>query len=125
MRESSPEEIAATESRRTEREKLRARLIQPASAAETVQELEDLSSPIASFIRDRCRVGPECTVEINRLFEAWTDWCRTQGRDHPGTAQSFGRDLRAALPELKTTAVATIACDFTEGASIPSGRPKR
>jgi putative DNA primase/helicase len=86
-----------------DRLKARGHFIQPASAAETVRELEDLSSPIGAFIRDRCRVGPERSVEINRMFEAWCEWCKTQGRDHPGTIQSFGRELRAALPTLKTS----------------------
>lgn len=81
----------------------RGHFIQPASAAEAVRELEDLSSPVGAFIREKCELGPGCTVEINRLFEAWCDWCKTQGRDHPGTAQSFGRDLRAACPGLETS----------------------
>jgi putative DNA primase/helicase len=80
----------------------RGHFVQPTSAAEAVQELDDLSSPIGAFIRDRCRVGPEHTVEINTMFAAWCDWCKTQGRDYPGTAQTFGRELRAALPTLAT-----------------------
>ena len=73
---------------------------QPASAAQAVQEMEDLSSPISAFLRQRCRIGPECIVEAATLFEAWNEWCKSQGRDHPGTVQTFGRDLRAALPAL-------------------------
>jgi putative DNA primase/helicase len=30
-------------------------------------------------------------------------WCQEQGRDKPGTKQTFGRDLRAACPGLKVT----------------------
>jgi putative DNA primase/helicase len=37
------------------------------------------------------------------MFETWCAWCKAQGREHPGTAQSFGRDLRAAMPGLKVT----------------------
>ena len=37
------------------------------------------------------------------VFGAWKTWCEAQGRDHPGTKASFGRDLRAAHPELKVT----------------------
>jgi putative DNA primase/helicase len=85
----------------------RGHFVQPASAAEAVQELEDLSSPIGAFLRENCEIEPGRTVEVNRLFEAWCDWCKTQGRDHPGTAQSFGRDLRAACPGLKTSQFGT------------------
>jgi len=85
----------------------RGSLLQPASAADAVQELEDLSSLIASFIEDRCRLGPEYHIERRALFEAWVNWCKTQGRDHPGTIESLGRDLRAAIPTLKTSNLRT------------------
>lgn len=74
----------------------RGRFVQPASAAEAIAELEDLGSPIGAFVRDSCSVGPTEQVECGALFHAWATWCKAQGRDYPGTAQSFGRDLRAA-----------------------------
>lgn len=74
---------------------------QPESAAEAVLDLEDLDSPISAFLRDRCVVAPSRGVEAGRLFEVWGEWSNAQGRDHPGTAQSFGRDLRAAVPVIK------------------------
>ena len=76
---------------------------QPTSAAEAVQDLEDLASPIGAFVRDRCIVRSGLRVERHRLFEAWVDWCKVQGRDHPGTAADFGRNLRAAVPGLADT----------------------
>jgi hypothetical protein len=74
---------------------------QPASAAEAIEQLEDLASPIGAFVRERCETGAAYTVGVEELFGAWQTWCAAQGRDHPGTKQSFGRDLRSALPELK------------------------
>lgn len=74
---------------------------QPASAIDAVEQLEDLGSPIGAFVREKCDTGPACQVSPDRLFQAWCDWCATQGRDHPGTKQSFGRDLRAACPAIK------------------------
>jgi putative DNA primase/helicase len=85
-----------------ERLKTRGHFVQPASAAAALQELEDLASPISAFMRDRCETGPACSVSCDRLYEAWQLWCEDQGRDHPGTKQVFGRDLRAALPEMST-----------------------
>jgi len=79
----------------------RGHFIQPRSALDHVQQLEDLASPIGAFLRERCVVGAGRTVEIICLFKAWTDWCTEQGRDHPGTAQGFGRDLRTAIPTLR------------------------
>ncbi|HEY1430414.1 MAG TPA: phage/plasmid primase, P4 family [Stellaceae bacterium] len=79
----------------------RGHFVQPRSARDAVQQLEDLASPIGAFIREECEAGSAFSVETTRIFEAWTRWCTRHGRDHPGTAQSFGRDLRAVLPGLK------------------------
>ena len=77
--------------------------VMPASSADAVRELEDLGSPIGAFLRERCVVSLGRTVETSRLYEAWCEWCKRQGRDHAGSAQTFGRDLRAAVPSLKVT----------------------
>jgi putative DNA primase/helicase len=79
----------------------RGHFVQPRSALDAVQLLDDLASPIGAFIREECDIGPAYNVETGRLFEAWSRWCGRHGRDRPGTAQTFGRDLRAALPWLK------------------------
>jgi putative DNA primase/helicase len=75
--------------------------LQPRSALDAVQQLEDLGSPIGAFLRERCVIGAGHSVGVSHLFDAWCEWCKAQGRDHPGTAQSFGRDLRAAIPGIK------------------------
>jgi putative DNA primase/helicase len=74
---------------------------QPASSSEAIQDLEDLGSPISAFIRERCIIAAGKTVPCTKLFDAWKAWCEAQGRDHAGTVQTFGRDLRAAEPGLK------------------------
>ena len=78
----------------------RGRFVQPPSAAALVQEFEDLGSPIGAFVRERCEVGPAYDVPKDRLFQAWKTWCAENGREHPGTVQTFGRNLRAVLPGL-------------------------
>jgi putative DNA primase/helicase len=79
----------------------RGHFLQPRSALDAVQQLEDLGSPIGAFLRERCVIGAGHSVGVSHLFDAWCEWCKAQGRDHPGTAQSFGRDLRAAIPGIK------------------------
>jgi putative DNA primase/helicase len=74
--------------------------LQPKSAASAVQELEDLSSPISAFVRDRCVVDPAEIALIASLYSAWKSWCEEQGRDYTGTVATFGRELNAALPGL-------------------------
>ena len=71
--------------------------VAPASGREAIQELEDLSSPISAFIRDRCDVGSVQQIEVQTIWEAWKAWCEGDNR-HPGTKAVFGRDLKAALP---------------------------
>ena len=81
----------------------RGHFLQPRSAADAIAELHDLSSPVGAFVRDRCAQGPGRSVERAVLFDRWKEWCGGQGRDRPGTAASFGRDLRAVVPGLKTS----------------------
>lgn len=81
----------------------RGAFVQPDSGQELLDDLADLASPIGAFVRDRCIVGPEFTVGITDLFSDWRSWCETHGREHPGTQQTFGRDLRAAVPQVKVS----------------------
>lgn len=78
----------------------RGRFEQPKSGQELIDDLEELSSPITQFIRERCIVGPEFDVAIADLFAEWKKWCEVNGRDKPGNQQTFGRDIRAAQPQL-------------------------
>jgi putative DNA primase/helicase len=75
---------------------------QPASAREAIRDLEDLASPISAFVRDRCRVGRDHQVRVDDLWTAWKAWCE-DGLQHKGTKQTFGRDLRAAVPGLRVS----------------------
>jgi putative DNA primase/helicase len=80
----------------------RGHFVQPTSAADAVREIEDLSSPVGAFVRDRCEVAPGLEVVCEQLYVAWKTWCEQNGRQHPGTVQTFGRDLRAVVPGLTT-----------------------
>jgi putative DNA primase/helicase len=77
------------------------RFTQPQSSEDAILALQDIVSPVAAFVRDRCERGPAHEVAVNDLFFAWKMWCEENGRDHPGTVQRFGRDLRAVIPGLK------------------------
>jgi putative DNA primase/helicase len=84
-----------------ERLQKRGRFVQPQSSSELVQEFEDLGSPVGAFIRDRCEVGRANSVPVDRIFEAWKSWCTDNGRENPGTKQTFGTNLRAIVPWLR------------------------
>ena len=74
---------------------------QPKSSEDVVEQFEDISSPVKQFVRERCALGADYHVTRNALFDAWCAWCKAEGRDHPGTKATFGKDLSAAFPELK------------------------
>jgi putative DNA primase/helicase len=64
--------------------------------------MEDLASPIHAFIRERCKIEPGASVACSELYDLWKNWCEPKGH-RPGTDQTFGRDLRAAVPGLDTS----------------------
>jgi len=101
----------------------RGHFVQPESSCEAMSQLEDLGSPIAAFLRERCVVGPDEAVETGELFAAWQAFCHESGRVSAGTIQSFGRDLRAALPGLRTTQPRTTGgrMRFYEGVGLLHG----
>ena len=79
----------------------RGRFEQPESSRELIDGMADLSSPVGAFVRDRCLVGPSYRAAVDDLFAEWKLWCEHNGRREHGTAQSFGRDLMAAVATLK------------------------
>jgi putative DNA primase/helicase len=81
----------------------RGRFIQPQSTEDLIKQFEDLGSPIGAFVRERCDIKVGYEVLQSRLFDAWKAWCTDNGRDRPGTIQTFGKDLRAAVSWLNVT----------------------
>ncbi|OPK06781.1 phage/plasmid primase, P4 family [Pseudomonas sp. VI4.1] len=79
--------------------------IQPTSALELVEEMENLTSPIGAFIRDRCVIDPNAWAYKETLFTAWKGYCLSENRNYEGTTASFGVSLRAAVPKLITKKV--------------------
>jgi putative DNA primase/helicase len=78
------------------------RFIQPRSAGELVATMDELTSPIAAFLRDRCVVEADAICPVSVLYEAWRSWCQEHGREAVGDGHSFGRDLHAVIPSLTT-----------------------
>jgi putative DNA primase/helicase len=79
----------------------RGHFVQPESGRELHEALAELTSPIKAFLEDCCVLGPEHEATMGELFTRWQVWCRATGRDHPGTRQSFAKDLWAAVPHLR------------------------
>jgi putative DNA primase/helicase len=79
----------------------RGHFVPPKASAEALRELEDLTSPIGAFIREHCDVAPDKTADVEEMYSRYVSWCRASNRP-PGTPQTFGRDLRAAVPGMTT-----------------------
>ena len=77
----------------------RGRFQPPASGLKLVSQMEDMSSPIGAFLREHCRLSPSLEVPVRALYHRWVKWCESVGQP-TGSLQSFGRDLRAAVPGL-------------------------
>jgi putative DNA primase/helicase len=73
--------------------------LEPLSAREAREALQEAASPVTAFLRDRCRLGVELEVGTAELYRAWSAWAAEHGHI-PGSASTFGRSLRAASETL-------------------------
>jgi putative DNA primase/helicase len=78
----------------------RRRFVQPASAAEAIADLEAMSSPVGSFVKECCVLGATRSVLVDALYDRWKAWCEKQGMQ-AGTKQKFGKSLKAAFATIK------------------------
>lgn len=69
------------------------------SADEAIIAMRDLASPVAAFVREKCQVGHDKEIKVDELYAAYRFWCDDNGHAK-ATKQTFGRDLRAALPRV-------------------------
>ena len=74
----------------------------PESSEDAANLMMDLASPVSAFVRECCARKPKENVTADRLYEAWKLWAEDNGH-HGGAKSTFGRDLRAVVPELKLT----------------------
>jgi putative DNA primase/helicase len=68
---------------------------QPSSGKEDIRNMRDMAAPVGAFLRDRCKLDPKEQTETGTLFEAYIEWCHSEGRKFTATKEQFGRDLRA------------------------------
>lgn len=84
----------------------RGRFVQPRSGEEQLSVLRDASAPVASFVREACRMGESYRVEKKKLYGVWVEWCKANGRKEPGSLEQFSIKL------------------FSLGAGITAGRER-
>ncbi len=79
----------------------RGRFVQPQSGRQAIEALEELSSPVLAFFRERCTANTGASVAVDELYREWGDWCRLNGHAS-GSRQHFGKALNAVVPGLNT-----------------------
>lgn len=75
------------------------RFSEPASSRDAMVTLQDLASPVAAFVRDRCITEVGAEVDCEELFKSWKVWAEDNGH-RGGSVQVLGRNLRAVVPGL-------------------------
>ncbi len=80
----------------------RRRFVEPESGREMSTQMNQMASPVAAFIQDRCEVNESLKTPCRDLYSEWCDWCDSVGLTH-GSAADFGKQVAAAMPTLKRT----------------------
>jgi putative DNA primase/helicase len=88
----------------------RGHFVQPTSSDDAVRTMQDLVSPVAAFIRERCVRDPYAEIERKDLYDAYRQWAEENGYRIISSAE-FGRNLHAAA--------------FWVRDSHPHGQPRR
>lgn len=77
----------------------RGKFVNPASSMDMVQDLADMASPMAEFVRNECVTDPLLEVSRKELYDEWKIWCANNGY-REGTVSNFGASLRSVLPHI-------------------------
>jgi putative DNA primase/helicase len=80
----------------------RGRFVVPESSKDSEQLLADLGSPVAVFVRERCEFCADGRITVDELYADFRKWCEVEGRNSVLSRQSFGRELLAGFPGLKS-----------------------
>ena len=72
----------------------------PGSSEDAANLMMDLASPMSAFVRERCVREPDAEVHRDDLYQEWQSWADDNGHK-AGAKSTFGRDLRAVVPELR------------------------
>ncbi len=73
---------------------------QPSSGQILQRRMLQAASLVASFIQDRCEVGPNLCVRTDDLYDSWVDWCQTESEIDPGSKEALGRRLNKCQPHV-------------------------
>lgn len=73
----------------------RGHFLLPEASRLAIEELEDMSTPVRAFLRERCQLDPNSITPKDTLWEAWRTWCGLNN-ETSGNARQFFKNLVAA-----------------------------
>jgi len=96
----------------------------PMSSQDHVEQLEDAASPVLSFLREYCEVGPEKEECVDDIYEAYKEFCERVNQ-FPSSKNIFCRDFYAALPSSSNVRKRKdgLLKTFMKGVALASRRP--
>ncbi len=74
----------------------RGHFVQTESGKRALDRIRKQASPIRTFIKERCVLGPEATVEKTALFESFSEWAADSDVRDTYVESTFARDLYEA-----------------------------
>jgi P4 family phage/plasmid primase-like protien len=74
----------------------RGKFMQPEAGKKRLGDIEDMTAPGPSFVRDRLIVTGTASVVVDGVWREWQDWCEEKDRD-PGHKSELGKLLRQTL----------------------------
>lgn len=75
---------------------------EPESGLKIKSTFDESSSPIVTFIGERCVVDQHARASKSELFASWREWCEATDRN-PGTREGFARLLFSAVPGVQSS----------------------
>jgi len=74
------------------------RFIEPQTSKALRADLEELSSPVATFVQECCQTFG--SISRQELYQAYQFWCDKRNRQYVESDSIFGRNLRAVVPTI-------------------------
>jgi putative DNA primase/helicase len=68
---------------------------EPETVMHATEAYRRSQEPLADFVADCCRLGPDLSVPVTRLREEYETWCKSEGIKHPILGKSWGDALKA------------------------------
>jgi putative DNA primase/helicase len=80
------------------------RIPEPKCGREAAEDLLELSSPITSFVAQKCDLDPGAEIEVDAIFHAWKSYAEDNGLGRLMASKSaLSQKLKAAFPQIRTT----------------------